>query len=270
MVARRHQCGEFHPRFHLPAKHRKTVHQPHAMLRCQRANLCGVLHERLGRIGQRRGLLGRRCEQQHRDFCRLCLRDHRRPRPSRPLQSVAPVVESVVNRDDIGPVRQHLLREACRALRGRLAADGGHDHVDHRMREALCQSHVQKVRIGFMRANLRCHEVARRHAVPVADDIQGPVLRPVHPCQPGKLSQVGLGVGMHRNIHVRQPKFPAPKITAKPIAKPQPSDLKHPPPGKITTSYHLPTPRHAVLPPFPASPSAKRPVPIPVPVPIRV
>ena len=160
----------------------KTVRQPDGVFSGKPADLGGVLrneafvHARIRRCLRH---VRRRGEQDHAGSRRKPQPDHARPRRMGGFKADAAVVQSIVDHDDVRPVAEHLLLEARRALLRVLAADRRHDHVDHGIRETVLQADVEQVRIGIQAVDHGRCKIPGRDAVPVAYDVDSPILGPM-------------------------------------------------------------------------------------------
>lgn len=150
---------------------RQAVHQADLVFRRELPDLRRVLVEWVGGIIQPCRGVRRGRQQDHAYAGRLRPRDHRDPGGARLLEPEPAVVQAVVNQHDVRPVGEHVPFEARRPRRGVFAPDCGDDHVDDRVGKAGFQLAVEQVWVRIKSVHRRRHEVARRHAVAVANDV---------------------------------------------------------------------------------------------------
>lgn len=150
----------------------------------QRADLIGVSPElRLvfACVGRGLGNIRRGGQQEHVRARREAGLNHAGPGGSRFVQSQRPVVEPVIDRDEIWPVAQHFAFKSFRPGGRVLPTNGGDDDVYDGEGEPMLESDMQQMRISIQGVHHRARKVSCRYAVPVTNDIDGPILWPVRP-----------------------------------------------------------------------------------------
>ena len=195
VVKLRQQVVEFRAAREFGLKRGERIHHRHAVLARQLAHLRGQLHQQIFRVVELRPRVGRGREENH--FCpgRLRTPDHGDPRRARRGESHAPVVERVVDADQIGPQREDIAVKTRRPAHRILAADGRHDGVEHHRRKTRLQLPLQLRRIGVQRVDVRGLEIARRHAVAVKHEVHGAVARIFAPEFADHRHEIAGGIG---------------------------------------------------------------------------
>ena len=105
-----------------------TIDQREAVVGGEATDLIGVLVERIGRIVELGGLVGRRRQQDQLGLPGAP--DHALPRCGGAVEAEAAVIERVIDGDEVGLVAEDVAFEASFAEFGGFAADRGDDDVN--------------------------------------------------------------------------------------------------------------------------------------------